>query len=210
MTLHVPPAFASDDRALACRLIDEHPFAMLVTNGAHEPYVTHLPLLRHGETLLGHVARANPHWRGFAGGASLAIFAGPHAYVSPTWYAQPDAMVPTWNFAAVHVAGEPQILDEPEAREDAMARMVERFEGDGPGSWRFALTGAHREAMLGAIVAFRMPMTQVTTKLKLSQNRSAEDRARVAGALAAADDLQARATAAWMRALEARPDGKSR
>ena len=119
-------------------------------------------------------------------------------------------MVPTWNFTAVHVAGAPAILDEPDAREQAMAWMVERFEGEDPASWRFALTGARREAMLGAIVAFRMPMTQVTTKLKLSQNRSAEDRARVADALAAADDPQARATAAWMRALEARPDGKSR
>lgn len=209
MTLHVPSAFACDDRGLACRLIDEYPFAMLVTSGTDEPWVTHLPLLREGDVLVGHVARANPHWRAFAQGATLAIFAGPHAYVSPTFYADPAAMVPTWNYATVHVRGTLQLLDEPAAREQAMADMVGRFEGDDPASWRFALAGSRREVMLGAIVAFRMTMTSVTTKLKLSQNRSAEDRARVAAALAAGDDPQARATAAWMRMLQAPPDGRS-
>lgn len=198
MALHVPPAFAAPDD-LALRLIDEHPFATLVTPADGEPQVTHLPLLREGDALVGHVARANPHWRAFGGAASLAIFHGPHAYVSPTWYGEPAAMVPTWNFCAAHVQGRVEILAGIDDRERVLAALVARFEGNGEAAWRFALDGAQRRAMLEAIVAFRLPIERVTAKLKLSQNRSAADRERVAVALAAGDDAQARATAAWMR-----------
>jgi transcriptional regulator len=199
MALYVPPVFAAGDRSLALALIDEHPFATLVTPHGGEPQVTHLPLTRDGDDLLGHVARANPHWRRFADGESLAVFAGPHAYVSPTWYAAPKAAVPTWNFAVVHVHGRIALLDDARERERVVERLVARFEGEGEEAWRFALTGRERDAMLGAIVAFRMPIERLEAKLKLSQNRGADDRARVAAALARSDDPQAQATAAWMR-----------
>jgi transcriptional regulator len=199
MALYVPPAFAVSDRAVALRLVDEHPFATLVTPAAAEPQVTHLPLLRDGDVLLGHVARANPHWRSFRDAESLAIFAGPHAYVSPTWYGAPQAAVPTWNFATVHVHGRIEILDDAGNRQRVLDRLVAHFEGDGERAWRFALTGREREAMIGAIVAFRLPIERLSAKFKLSQNRDAADRARVAAALACSDDPQAQATAAWMR-----------
>lgn len=202
MALYVPPAFVPADRALALRLIDEHPFALLVTPSQGEPQVTHLPLLREGDVLLGHVARANPHWRSLAAQDSLAVFTGPHAYVSPTWYGEPDAAVPTWNFTTVHAAGRAAILDDVAARERVLERLVERFEGQGEGAWRFAMTGRQREAMLGAIVAFRLPIERLVTKLKLSQNRDAADRARVAAALARSERDEARATADWMRRID--------
>lgn len=209
MALYVPPAFAADDPALAARLIDEHPFATLITPGSSDPQVTHLPLLRDGDALVGHVARANPHWQSFGAGESLAIFAGPHAYVSPTWYVAPDAMVPTWNFTAVHVHGRVRILDDLGERERVLGHLVARFEGGGPGAWRFAMTGPRRDALLHGIVAFRMPMARVTAKLKLSQNQGADDRERVAAALAQSNDVAARDTAGWMRTLATGRDDRT-
>ena len=84
MSLYRPAAFASDDQAAIARLFDEYPFATLITTGAGEPQISHLPMLRESEpaphgSLIGHMARANPHWRHLGSGASLAIFHGPHA-----------------------------------------------------------------------------------------------------------------------------------
>jgi transcriptional regulator len=87
-------------------------------------------------------------------------------------------------------------------RERVLDMLVARFEGGGERAWRFAMTGRQREAMLGAIVAFRLPIERLTGKFKLSQNRDADDRARVTEALARSDHAEARATASWMRLVE--------
>ena len=206
MALYVPRAFAVDDRAVLDRLIDEHPFATLVTPASPEPYVSHVPLLRDGEdALLGHFARANPHARHAEGAASIAIFHGPHAYVSPTWYEDPKNAVPTWNLATVHVHGTIACLPAAADAERVVARLVERFEGDGPEAWRFAMSGKAREAMIGNIQAFRLSISRVTGKFKLSQNRPPADRRRVMAALAKSEHPDGRATAAWMQRF-ASPD----
>jgi transcriptional regulator len=202
MSVYVPRSFAPRDRAQALRLIDEHPFATLITPGDPEPCLTHLPLELaadrgpHG-TLLGHMARANPHWRQFANGASIAVFHGPHAYVSPSWYAEPATAVPTWNYAVAHVHGVAELMDEDEKRA-LLDRLVARYEGSRSRPWRLQLEGAALEAMLGAIVGFRLRIERIDAKLKLSQNRSAEDRERVIGALHAEHGEDATATASWM------------
>jgi hypothetical protein len=110
MSLYLPEHFATGERTAIARLMHEHPFATLLTPAAPEPRITHLPLVHvadrepHG-TLLGHFARANPHVDAAAVAESIAIFHGPHAYVSPSWYARPAAAVPTWNYAVVHAHG---------------------------------------------------------------------------------------------------------
>ena len=206
MSLHVPPAFAVGDRVALFALIDAHPFATLVTPTSPEPLVTHLPLIRESAaSLVGHFARANPHVQVPPGGASIAIFHGPHAYVSPTWYADPERAVPTWNFAAVHARGTLETLAGDDA-ERVLDALVARFEGGGPGAWRFAMTGREREAMVRGVVAFRFRIDALTGKFKLSQNRPAGDRRRVIAALDAAPHADARATAAWMRAWAAPDD----
>jgi transcriptional regulator len=141
MSLYRPRAFASDDRAAIARLFDEHPFATLITAGAGEPQVSHLPLLHqsapepHG-SLIGHMARANPHWRHFGDGATLAIFHGPHAYVSPSWYTEPASQVPTWNYAVAHVHGRAEIVADRAATMATLEQMIGRFEGARPAPWR--------------------------------------------------------------------------
>jgi transcriptional regulator len=203
MSLYQPAAFASDDQAAIARLFDEHPFATLITPGPDEPQVSHLPLLRRREqgphgSLIGHMARANPHWNHFESGASLAIFHGPHAYVSPSWYVQPAIQVPTWNYAVVHVRGRARIVTDRAATLATLQHMVARFEGGRAAPWRLQLEGARLDAMVGAIVAFEMEIERIDAKFKLSQNKDEADRRRVASALRSEAYADATATADWM------------
>ena len=203
MSLYRPAAFASDDQAAIARLFDEHPFATLITPGAGEPQVSHVPLLHrrgrgpHG-SLIGHMARANPHWNHFGSGASLAIFHGPHAYVSPSWYAQPATQVPTWNYAVVHVHGRAAIVADRAATLATLQQMIARFEGGRAEPWRLQLEGAKLDAMVGAIVAFEIEIERIDAKFKLSQNKDEADRRRVASALRSEAYADATATADWM------------
>jgi transcriptional regulator len=210
MALHVPRAFRVDDAAAIHALIDEHPFATLVTPASPEPLVSHVPLLRDrgdtGLTLLGHFARANPHWAHAAQAPSMAIFHGPHAYVSPTWYADPANAVPTWNFATVHVHGRLDVLPSAQDAERVLRTLVERFEGTDENAWRFSMQGRQREAMVSNIVAFRIVAEQIGGKFKLSQNRTPADRRRVTDALGASDHAESRATGDWMRRFAASDD----
>jgi transcriptional regulator len=163
-------------------LIESHPFGVLVGDDLQ---ATHLPLLLNrdeGEfgTLYGHLARANPHWQALEGRRVLAIFSGPHAYVSPTWYATRPA-VPTWNYAAVHAEGHFERLDGA-----ATAALIERslahFE---PGLLddKAILDDAFRDRLLAGIVGFRMPIASLQGQAKLGQQRSAADQAGVAAGL---------------------------
>jgi transcriptional regulator len=204
MALYVPRAFAVEDRQALDELIDEHPFATLVTPATPELFVSHVPLLREsgpdGEAaLIGHFARANPHWQHASGVASIAIFHGPHAYVSPSWYADPAQAVPTWNLATVHVHGRIELLPDPADAERVLGALVARFEGSGENAWAFTMQGRPRDALVANIAAFRIAIERVTGKFKLSQNRTPVDRRRVIDALTAVDHAEARATAAWMR-----------
>ena len=204
MSVYLPPAFAARDDDAVAQVIREYPFATLITPTAGEPQITHLPLLRHAMpephgVLIGHVARANPHWRHLGDRASLAIFHGPHAYVSPSWYGEPAAMVPTWNYVVVHVHGDVELVDDPAGTLATVRELTQRFEGPRPAPWHLQLEGARLDAMIGAIVAFRMNVTRVDAKFKLSQNRSGADQARVVAALATEDHAEALATAKWMK-----------
>ena len=212
MALYVPPAFANDDRAAIRRLIDAFPFATLVTAGAPEPWISHVPLLLKdaGDTLIGHFARANPHGQHVGGGESIAIFHGPHAYVSPSWYAEPALAVPTWNFTAVHAHGVIRTYDDPAQTRGVLDALVARFEGNRAAPWKFALPPRQRDAMIGAIVAFEMPIRRLEAKFKLSQNRSRDDRLRVIAALCAEGYSEALQTAEWMQAYAGVDDERAR
>jgi transcriptional regulator len=210
MSLYTPKHFDTHDRAAIARLMHEHPFATLVTPAMPEPTVSHLPLLLlpdcepHG-TLLGHFARANPHWRHVRDVESIAIFHGPHAYVSPAWYGEPDRMVPTWNYASVHAHGTLEVVDDAVEAQGIMNALVNRFEAARAQPWQFRREERERNALMGAIVPFRMHIKRVEAKFKLSQNRSRDDRARVIAALRATGHPEATQTADWMEAY-AGPD----
>lgn len=184
--------------------MDAYPFAVLISPSGDSIEATHLPFLvdpARGPRgmLLGHVARANPHWRRFDGAhEATAIFTGPHAYVSPSWYTDPQT-VPTWNYAVVHAHGRPAVIDEKRRVLDMLEALVSRHESALEPPWTLARSGPDLHAQLDHIVAFEMPITRLEGKFKLSQNRSAADRRGVANRLAAGDDALQRALAAAMR-----------
>lgn len=205
MSVYIPRPFALREPAQVMRLIAEYPFATLVTPGGGEPQVSHLPLQFVADrgpqgTLLGHMARANPHWQHFADSPSVAIFHGPHAYVSPSWYAEPAPAVPTWNYAVVHVHGAAEIMEDEREKRALLDEMIRRYEGARLQPWRLQLEGRALEAMLGAIVGFKLTVARIDAKFKLSQNRSAEDRERVIAGLRGEGHSDASVTAAWMEA----------
>ena len=210
MTLYLPQAFEPAERAAAARLMHDHPFATLCTPAVPEPHLSHVPLLLqpscepHG-TLIGHVARANPHWRHFSGTESIAVFLGPHAYVSPSWYGDPSSTVPTWNYATVHAHGTVDVVDDPLESRRILEALVHRFEAHRDAPWELAMPESRVEALVGAIVAFRMRIRRLDAKFKLSQNRTRDDRTRVIAALEADPHPDSAATARWMRAY-ADPD----
>lgn len=203
--MYIPKHFEGEESA-GREIMKAHGWALLTTaDEAGAPLTTHLALAweddgsPHG-CLVGHIARANDHWKLFAAGRpSLALFWGPHAYVSPTWYA-PGPKVPTWNYVTVHAYGRPQVVEATPAVLAVLTKLAAAYEGAGADAWglgRLPPGAAAEQAR--HIVAFRMPLERVETKLKLSQNRDIEDRHRVIARLEASDSPDARATAAWMR-----------
>ncbi len=213
MSLYSPVHFTAVDRAAIARLMHERAFATLVTPAAAEPMVSHLPLLLvpgcepHG-TLLGHFASANPHWRRAQEVPSIAVFHGPHAYVSPSWYGQPESMVPTWNYASVHAHGTLEVVEDAAEAQGIMDALVHRFESARAAPWRFERDARERDALMGAIVPFRMRIRRIDAKFKLSQNRSRDDRARVIAALRAEGHPEAGETADWMQRYANPDDGR--
>ena len=179
--MYVPSSFEVSDGRILESFIGRYGFATLITSSSVGLIASHIPItLRKrgdGNSLIGHVARANNQWRAFDGKAeSLAIFHGPHAYVSPTWYATSPA-VPTWNYAAVHVYGKPAASDEREFARAALVDLVAKYESTRSNPWRAEdLAPDLFDKLASAIVAFEMPVERIEGKFKLGQNRSREDR----------------------------------
>lgn len=179
MTLYVPAHFRVDDPGQLFAFIERNAFGTLVTSGAAGLHVSHIPFLpgRDGDgrmRLLGHVARGNAHWEALEGADHLlAIFQGPHAYISPGWY-QNHPAVPTWNYAVVHAHGRARLMDESELHELVIG-LSNTYEAGRPKPWRAAdLPADYVSTMLKAIVGFEIEVERLEGKFKLSQNRPAE------------------------------------
>lgn len=199
--MYIPPAFAQADLAVLHDFIDRYSFGLLVSSADGAPFATHLPLLLDRSagpngSLAGHVAAANPHARLAPGAPVMAVFAGPHAYVSPSWY-EAEHVVPTWNYVAVHAYG----LFEP-IGDAALAELLERsaakYEKSRPAPWAFDSSTNFARKMMNQVVGFRIAVQRLEGKWKLSQNQPAERRARVRDALSQGD-ADARAVAEWMK-----------
>jgi transcriptional regulator len=210
--MYVPEHFAERDVAALHALVRTRPFALLTSaRPGAPPVATHLPLLLDGEQgmLVGHVARANPHWRHFDGETpALAVFQGPHAYVSARWYGAAKN-VPTWNYLAVHVSGRPRILSDT-ARVFALLRelmgendlaLPEPARALGQGPRELAdIPFAHLDRLARGIVAFELPIERISGKRKLSQNKKPSERRLLAAGLRAAGHPDALEIAALIEA----------
>jgi transcriptional regulator len=191
--MYTPPAFRDEDRTSLLATIRGARLATFVTATGDGPMATSLPLFidegegEHG-VLYGHLARANPQWRAPAIGNGLAIFAGPDAYVTPSWYAlkqETGKVVPTWNYVTVHASGPVEFFDDATRLLDVVTRLTDLHERERAAPW--SVSDAPPEfiqAQLRGIVGLRMPIAVIEGKRKLSQNRSPADRAGVAAGLA--------------------------
>jgi transcriptional regulator len=198
------------DHATLIEAMQAYSFAILVgpKPAAEEdgPLVaTHLPLIvkdqgAHG-LIEGHFARANPHWQALAGRGTLVVFSGPHSYVSPTLYVEPLS-VPTWNYIAVHAYGILELIEDDPGKEALLADLIGIHEPDFLAKW-LAMPGGFRRSMLAGIVGFRIPISRIEGKFKISQNRAAEERRNVCAAHASGTPEQ-QALAAWMVRLISR------
>jgi len=199
--VYTPKHFAETDVAQLHALVRDHNFATLVCTLQGDIAVSHLPLLLDVQrgVLRGHMARANPQWRMFSPEQEvLAIFHGPHHYVSPRWYASHPS-VPTWNYAVVHAHGRVRIIDDGKALESLVRDLAEHHEAGEAHPWVMDLPGGYQEQMLAAIVGFEIGITRLEGKFKLSQNRPAADRPLVIKALEQIGNDDARGVAALMR-----------
>jgi transcriptional regulator len=197
--MYVPKHFEETDREILLDLIDDYGFATVISWGAAEPQVTHVPLMvdrqvKGQERLLGHFARANPHWSAFDGTQpALAIFHGPHAYVSPAWYSEHPS-VPTWSYAVVHAYGKPQVVDDA-ATWSILQRLIEKLEKPRENRWPAELPQEFVTKKLKAIVGFEIPIDRLEGKFKLGQNKSATDQAGAFAGLASETSAEGQALA---------------
>lgn len=181
--MHEFPKYPAPSPAHELELVRRNPFALVVSGGT-PPVATHTPVLLPegatalaGVTLLGHMARANPQWRSF-GPEVLVVFSGPHGYVSPTAYGYTPA-VPTWNYAAVHVTGPIELIDDRDETLAVVEHTVRTAEADRVPSWDMTSSRARFAELIGGVVAFRIHVRTVRSNFKLSQDMPTEVRARV-------------------------------
>ncbi|APZ43213.1 FMN-binding negative transcriptional regulator [Acidihalobacter ferrooxydans] len=202
--MYLPEHFKENDAQRITALLREYPFAELVTvrNGA--PQITHLPLLYSEDAaghgwLHGHVARDNPQWRDLAaGGQALAVFNGPHAYISPRYYEKDG--VPTWNYAVAHVRGRGELLEDRQALSDLLDRLTATFEAEaGAAAWRWRDYAERFDGMLDHIVGFVIAVESIEAKFKLGQNRAEVDQRKVREKLTASADTGEQALGLIMR-----------
>ncbi len=208
-TMYIPPAFQQTERQALFDFIERNSFGLLVSQVEGEPFASHLPFLLDRAAgpqgaLVGHLALANPQWRQAAGQNVLAVFSGPHAYISPTWYEDENA-VPTWNYTAVHIYGTLQIVRDEAALAKILQDFVAFYESTLPQPWTFDASSDFARKMMKAVVGFRIEITRMEGKWKLNQNRPQEQRERVVRALETFGDENSQGVAKEMkRGLEAR------
>jgi transcriptional regulator len=193
--MYAPDVFRQEDRAQLLGLAATYPFATLITSRDEDVRVSHLPLIVDAarSVLRGHIARENDQINHLAAGAkTIAIFHGPHGYVSPSVYAEQPS-VPTWNYVVVHAHGRGHLVDESGLR-SILEESVSRFDGT---DWRLYTGDEFLRPMLDAIAGFEIALERLEGKWKLSQNRSADDQARVTAWLQRGDD-SSRALASFM------------
>jgi transcriptional regulator len=187
--MYVPPLFKEESLPVLHDAIRQSRLATLVTLGTDGMEASHVPMLLDPEpapfgTLHGHIARSNPQWqRAAADGHALAIFLGPDAYVSPSWYATKQTtgkVVPTWNYVAIHAYGPVRFFDDADRLLALVTKLTETHEGRRAAPW--AVTDAPEDYIRGQlkhIIGFEIPMVRLEGKWKMSQNRPAVDRAGV-------------------------------
>lgn len=199
--MYIPAINRMTDREKAIRFMQQFSFGALITVNDQLPIATHLPFVvsRQGETITisGHMAKANEQWKDMENNQSLVIFSEPHAYISPRHYDK-EQEVPTWNYMAVHAYGNATIVSNYEEVLALMEATILTYEEAYQQQWA-RLPEEYKQKMTKGIVAFRITVTDLQAKEKLSQNKSAVEQQRIIESLAQSPDTNEQLIAAYMR-----------
>ncbi|MER6916880.1 FMN-binding negative transcriptional regulator [Streptomyces sp. NPDC000594] len=216
--MFVPAPYRQPAASWMVDILRGNPLALMVSNGPADtsPYATHLPVIQDpamtwewsrdlsGASLLGHMNRANPHWKALADGDRVLLtFTGPHAYVSPTVY-QITPAAPTWDFTSVHVHGIIRKLETEAAAEETLEIVrstVTAFESEFGDDWDMSDSQDYFRKILPAVGGFRIEVTGAEGMFKLSQEQDPHVRERVRESFAAQDSSRHREAAALMNRL---------
>ena len=191
--MYTPKSYREERLDVLHALMAAHPLGALVRMGEDGLCADHLPFEIAPPTadapfgtLRAHVARANPLWR-TDGADTLVIFQGPHAYITPAWYAEKEISgeeVPTFDYAVVHAHGRLRVMDERTWLLGLLARLTQRHEADQAQPWQLAdAPPAYLDRLLKAIVGIEIPLSRLEGKWKMEQKNSLQDRTRVASEL---------------------------
>jgi transcriptional regulator len=173
--MYIPKQFIIDDENIIYNIIKENGFATLFSQHNGEPYATHLPLMlnKSDNALYGHFARPNEQWKDAENQQVLVVFQGPHCYISPSWYETMKA-VPTWNYVSIHLYGKMEIIEDGKVILDSLNDLVNKYESPDSPYNLDAVEPSFIEGMSQGIVAFRIKITKIEAKAKLSQNQPVE------------------------------------
>lgn len=199
--MYIPRAFAVTDQERLFAFIRAYSFGILFSQSNGQPCATHLPFLLETDngpngTLWGHFAKANPHWKEIDGEV-LAVFSGPHAYISPTWY-EAENTVPTWNYTAVHACGHITLVQEKEELLRIVRDTAHFYEASMPNPWQFDPSQEFYQKLIGGVVGFKIEIARLEGKWKLNQNHPLERQQKVVKALQDSKDQNEQAIAALM------------
>ncbi len=193
MHMYIPPFNKQDNPEELYRFMTAHNFISLVTSENGELIASHIPVMIERQeddfVISGHLARANSQVEAFGKGQALAIFSGPHAYISPTHYETVES-VPTWNYSVVHAYGVPRAFsakDDPERIEAMLMELVRGHEASYEKQWH-ELSDKFKQGMMMGIVGFTMKVERLEGKYKLSQNKSQTEQKNIARALSQSRD----------------------
>lgn len=183
--MYTPSSFKEEDPKALFDLIEDFSFGILFSQHYEQPEATHLPFLvdrqrgEHG-VLIAHFAKANKHWKKIADTKEvLAVFQGPHSYISPSWY-EDRAEVPTWNYATVHAYGIPKIIHDRSELREMVTRLTHHHEDEIKSDWSIdEVSKQDFETDLKAIVGIEIEITRLEGKFKFNQNKTEADQAKV-------------------------------
>lgn len=198
--MYIPKQFKLDDDKMIDEIIEQNSFATLISYQNEAPIATHLPLVldREKGCLYGHFAKPNPQWKLDDNQTFLAIFHGPHSYISSSWY-ETKMAVPTWNYVTVHVYGQMELMKDSVEIYETLKELVQKYETPDSTYSLEEVDASFVKQLSKGIVAFKLHITNIEAKAKLSQNHSNERKERVIQQLEKSSHQENHEVAAWMK-----------
>jgi transcriptional regulator len=200
--MFIPDSYKNENQEEIKKFLQENSFGILINQTDEKLCATHIPLELDtnkdgNEILFGHISKENPQWKGFTDNDQiLAVFSGPHSYISSSWYDHEN--VPTWNYIAIHVYGKIKII-EGDAVVESLKKLVDKYEQNSKNPVRVADLSKKTMMQTRGIVAFEIEITEIQATRKLSQNRDEKNYQNIISELEKTEDIQAIAVANEMK-----------